>query len=203
MTYNKHVQKGCIGVHYISLVVEYIIYDNITFASMDLNVLCKARHWMEGGSLMSCEALPMAKRLASAAFIVGMVATSAEGALLTNIQGAVFVNSGNGFIPVTAGTSVNPGARIRVGAGAAEIFYENGCSQKVGSDQMVMVPSAPPCAGSLKDGGDTAAVASSDFTLPDTVTAGALLAAGAGLAIGIANEGSNESSNEIRRSVSP
>lgn len=153
---------------------------------------------------MSCEALPMAKCLASAAFIVGMVATSAEGALLTNIQGAVFVNSGNGFIPVTAGTSVNPGARIRVGAGAAEIFYENGCSQKVGSDQVVLVPSAPPCAGSLKDGGDIAAApAASEFALPDAVTAGALLAAGAGLAIGIANEKSYESSNEIGRSVSP
>jgi hypothetical protein len=124
------------------------------------------------------------KGLAAATLITAMVMSSAEGAFLRNTEGAVSANYGRGFVSVSEGAVVNAGDRVRVGAGATEIFYENGCSQRLGPNQTVVVLSAPPpCGGDAAYTGATVA--------QDAVTAGALLAAGAGIAIGISNGNSN------------
>jgi hypothetical protein len=92
-----------------------------------------------------------ARAFVSVAVVAALLATSAEAAMLTNVEGAVSVNRGDGFRP-TDGGSVVPGDRIRTGMGSASVVYENGCSMRVGPNQTVAVlASAPTCTGGLKD----------------------------------------------------
>ena len=90
----------------------------------------------------------------STAVIAALFATNAQAAELSNIEGVVSVNSGNGFHPASIGSSLTPGDRVRTDNGSADIVYGNGCSTRVGPQQVAVVLSAPPpCnGGGLKDG---------------------------------------------------
>ena len=95
----------------------------------------------------------MVRKLISIAIIAGLITTNAEAALLTNIQGSVFLNHGDGFQPAAGGAVIIPGDRVRTGEGSADIVYDNGCAVKIGPRQMVAVlVAAPECkGGGLKD----------------------------------------------------
>jgi hypothetical protein len=107
-----------------------------------------------------------------------IAAGDAEAALLTNVEGAVFVNRGDGFKPVFGAVPIVAGDRVRAAAGSAVVVYDNGCSQKVGPNQTVLVYFASPCVsdGGLRDG----------TSASDPSAAAALLAGGVGLAVGLA-----------------
>lgn len=92
----------------------------------------------------------------AATVVAALLASNAQAAMLANIEGAVTVNRGNGFQPIVAGGQLAPGDRVSVGAGSADIVYENGCSQKIAANQVVAVlASSPPCTGGgIKDSAD-------------------------------------------------
>ena len=94
------------------------------------------------------------RAIMSAALIAGLLVTNAHATVLSNIKGAVSVNSGNGFQPASIGSALAPGDRVRTGDGSASILYDNGCSTRVGPQKVAIVFSEPPACnvGGLKDG---------------------------------------------------
>ncbi len=130
----------------------------------------------------------MARKSISVAVIAALMASSAQAALLTNVQGTVTVNQGNGYIPAASGSVVAPGDRVRVGEGSAGIVYENGCAQTVGPGQTVLVLyAAPDCNGGLKDG---AAVETGVPT--ETLVIGGLVVGGAVAAAVVLTQGTSK-----------
>ena len=124
--------------------------------------------------------------------------------MLSNVEGAVSVNRGDGFQPAGAGTTVSSGDRIRVGSsGSVNIVYGNGCSTRVGPSQVAVVLATPPsCQGArLKDGGLVvgAGVGIGDGLKDgpgvlgtDTLLAGGLVVgAGVGIAVALSNDNNN------------
>jgi hypothetical protein len=122
-----------------------------------------------------------------------LMISSAQAALLTNVDGTVMVNKGEGFWQVSGITVVNAGDRVLVrGEGGAQIDYGDGCITKVGANQGAVVTSDPRCdevalfsntetSGSLKDvPGAAPAEAVDDRTL---VIGGLIVAGGAAAAI--------------------
>jgi hypothetical protein len=97
----------------------------------------------------------MAGKLTTIAVIAGLITSNAEAALLTNIQGFVTLNHGDGFQPAMPQAVILPGDRVRTGQGSADLVYDNGCVVKIGPGQMVAVlNTAPVCSdGGSKDGG--------------------------------------------------
>ncbi len=141
----------------------------------------------------------------SAAVIAAMFASSAEAVMLSNVEGTVSVNHGDGFQPASAGTALASGDRVRVGSGGSvNIVYENGCSTRVGPSQVAVVLATPPsCQGArLKDGGLVvgAGVGIGDGLKDgpagigtDTLIAGGLIVgAGVGIAVALSNNDSNQ-----------
>ncbi len=112
----------------------------------------------------------MFRRVVALAAVTALVASSAHAAVLTDVEGAVVVNRGNGPAPAGNGTPVAPGDRVRTTNGSVEIVYENGCTVKVGPNELVTVLPAPPQCG---PGG--------------TLVLGGLALAGIGLGVALAN----------------
>ncbi|MFZ1109166.1 MAG: hypothetical protein WAN43_12600 [Rhodomicrobium sp.] len=128
-----------------------------------------------------------ARVLVSAVAVAALLATSAEAAMLANVEGSVSVNRGDGFRP-TDGGSVVPGDRIRTGAGSASIVYENGCSTRIGPNQTVVVLSSPPgCNAGLKDG----EVAPASFGVPPILLGGLVVGGAVGLAVALSDNHNN------------
>ncbi len=120
-----------------------------------------------------------------------MLATSAQAALLINVEGAVSINRGDGYRPVAEnGAPLVAGDRVRSGLGSADIVYENGCSQKVGPNQtMIVLSPAPACNVGLKDG---ASVSEGGGVSTEVVVLGGLVAGGAvGLGLALSNSTSH------------
>ncbi len=133
----------------------------------------------------------------SAIVAVCMFGTGAKAAMLTNIEGTILVNQGNGFKPVVEAALLNPGDRIHADNGAAFVVYENNCSEKVGPHQTVLVLAEPPVC-SLKDGAVASDVSEPAVLPGDAIAAGSLLAFGGGVAAALANSG-----GDVSPSVSP
>jgi hypothetical protein len=123
----------------------------------------------------------MFRKLISASVMMALSFSSAEAAMLTNIQGAVSVDQGNGFKPVNAATELAAGTRIRAGGGSADLVYGNGCSVRVASGEVVAVQYTPPTCytgGGLKDGGPVAVEPGPDYyALGGVAIAGAAIIA--------------------------
>ncbi len=130
-----------------------------------------------------------ARALMSAVVVASLFATNVEAVTLSNVEGAVSVNRGDGFQPASIGSTLSSGDRVRASAsGSANIVYENGCSARVAPNQVVAVLAAPPvCQGaSLKDGPAFAPAFS-----PDPLLAGAVVVgAAAGLAVALSDNNS-------------
>jgi hypothetical protein len=123
----------------------------------------------------------MIRKLISSMVIASLIATSAQAALLSNVQGSVIVNRGDGFQPAQGGTSIAPGDRVRVIAGSAEIVYENGCVVKLGQGQMVAVLNTPPaCRGTSPATAKSAGPAGSSDMTYYYIGGGLVLAGGLG-----------------------
>jgi hypothetical protein len=105
------------------------------------------------------------------------MATSANAAHLSDIQGAVLVNNQ----PVSASAEVAQGDRIKVVNGSAVLVYSSGAAISITSGQTIVVLANPPEQVSMKDGGN----------LPSPyIYGGALVVAGgAGLAIALSQAG--------------
>jgi hypothetical protein len=106
----------------------------------------------------SAERVGMIRGLVTVLLVGALLTESAEAALLSNVQGAVTVDQGDGFKPALGGAAVSPGDRIRVASGSADIVYDNGCAVHVGAGQVVAIQYNPPScgggsssSGSLKD----------------------------------------------------
>ncbi|MGO8781355.1 MAG: hypothetical protein ACLQKK_20965 [Rhodomicrobium sp.] len=126
----------------------------------------------------------MVRKSISIAVITALMASSAEAALLTEVQGMVTVNHGEGYSPAGAGGEIAPGDRVRAAAGSASIVYENGCTQKVEPNQTVIVLYAPPACK----------VESQGFSTLTYVGGGVLLAGGAAAAVALSQNGSKPAS---------
>ena len=128
----------------------------------------------------------------SAAVIAALFATNAAAVTLSNVEGSVSVNRGDGFQPASIGAPLSSGDRVRAGAGgSANIVYENGCSTRVAPSQVAVVLATPPsCQGaSLKDG---PVVAPAGFS-SETLLAGALVVgAGVGIAVALSNNNNTQ-----------
>jgi len=87
----------------------------------------------------------MFRTIVSVVVVLSLFVSSAESASLSNVQGAVSVSTGHGFLPVSDGAVLAPGTIVRTDEGAAvSIVYENGCSVPLGSRQQMAVLEAPP-----------------------------------------------------------
>lgn len=74
------------------------------------------------------------------------IASGAQAARLTEVNGTVLVNAGEGFREASGRTSVSPGDRVLIrGKGAAQIDYGAGCIERVLANQTVIVASQPIC----------------------------------------------------------
>lgn len=137
--------------------------------------------------------------LSAQAAFCALLAATAQAAVLTNIEGAVQVNHGDGFKPVAAGAALAPGDRVRVTAGSAAVLYENGCSMRVRPKRIVVVLSVPPvCAATGQNAGAAPAEGPGVAPPPDGLAAMALLEAGTALGIALGTSGS-----QTAPSVSP
>ena len=117
-------------------------------------------------------------------------ATSVQAALLTNIAGAVSVNTGNGFKRVSVPTQLKPGDRVMAGTnGKAEISYNALCFAPVNPNQVVIVRADEPC--TPPSATDAAPAATTGLPTTTLLVGGLVVAAGAGIAIAASNGGSN------------
>ena len=135
----------------------------------------------------------------SAAVVAALLTTNAQAAVLANIDGLVSVNYGNGFLPASIGSTLAPGDRVRTEKGTVDILYDNGCSTRVGPQQVALVQSAPPpCSGGLKDG-PVGPIAEEPLVSP-LVLGGVAVAGAVGLVLALS---SNNNNTPILRPVSP
>lgn len=118
--------------------------------------------------------------------IAALTVSSAQAATLTNIQGAVAVNAGDGYVPVAVPATVVPGDRIRTGAGSADIVYENGYTVHVPPKHVVLVSAAAP--GSTSGGG----LADGEANIGPLTAFASGLIIGGGIAAGISQSEGNK-----------
>ncbi len=130
------------------------------------------------------------RALISAAAVAALFATQAEAAVLTNVEGAVSVNHGNGYSPAGTGAALVPGDRVRTAKGSANIVYENGCSQRVEPNQIVAVlASPPPCDGaSLKD---SPGIIPAGFDVNPVIVGGLVVGGAVGLGVALSQNNHN------------
>lgn len=88
--------------------------------------------------------------LASCAVLAGGAQAASPVAQLTNVEGKVYVNKGNGFTPVKGTVELSKGDRIMVGekGGASLGYYLAGCDVMLTSSSMTTISEKAPCKGS-------------------------------------------------------
>lgn len=133
----------------------------------------------------------VSRTLISGALAAALLTTNVQAAVLSNVAGLVAVNHGDGFLPASAGSSLVPGDRVRVGNGSADVVYENGCWTRVGPQQVsVVLASPPPCgAGGLKDG---VVQETAEPSVAPLIMGGLLLGGALGLVAGLSGGGNNQ-----------
>jgi hypothetical protein len=127
-------------------------------------------------------------------FIVAMstfaLGTSAFAATVTSIKGAVQVNTGSGFHPVSGAAEVAPGTSLMVSPdGRGEIRYSDGCKRALLPGSVAVVPPVSPCAQGQARPGDYR-YDSPDYT-GYIVTGAAAAAVGVGIYYATRNQGNN------------
>ena len=79
-------------------------------------------------------------------------ASAQEGftATITDTDGKVLVNQGEGFAPATEGQRLKPGDRVMAQKGAdADIKFDDQCPLDVSQNTIVTIPEKSPCAGGV------------------------------------------------------
>lgn len=75
-----------------------------------------------------------------------LAALPAQAAVLTNIEGTMWIDRGQGAVATATSSAVAPGNRIRAAANsAATLYYENGCIERIAAGQTIVVKVDPPC----------------------------------------------------------
>jgi hypothetical protein len=127
------------------------------------------------------------KRAAIVAAALMFAAAPAGAAVLSQANGNVLVNTGNGFGGGQVGQQLRPGDRVMIGSGGgyAYIAYSTSCVQRVQAGTVVVVqqgipctPSSPPARAEAGFGNFTGVP-----TDPLLIVGGAGLIAGAGIGI--------------------
>jgi hypothetical protein len=125
--------------------------------------------------------------VAMSTFAIG---TSAFAATVTPIKGAVQVNTGSGFRPVSGAAEVAPGTSVMVSPdGRGEIRYSDGCKTALVPGSVAVVPPVSPCAQGQARAGDYR-YDSPDYT-GYIVTGAAAAAVGVGIYNATRNQGNN------------
>ena len=131
-------------------------------------------------------------KLGAGVIAVGLFASAAEAAMVTDIRGDVLVNRGVGFAPVKEPVELAPGDLVLAGSGgSARVHFSKDCEITVRPGQIVRVTVASPCqkAGAQVPGGNTAAGAGGGISTSTLVIGGLVIAGGGGLALGLAAGG--------------
>jgi hypothetical protein len=127
----------------------------------------------------------------SISVISALMIASSHGATLSNVEGAVSVNQGNGFVPAVNGATAGPGDRVRTQKGSSvKIVYENGAVVNVGPIQVVLVRSTPPAGA--RGIANPAIEASPEFS--PLLAGGLFIGAGAGLVTALSNSSNKPAS---------
>lgn len=87
---------------------------------------------------------------AVAVLAAGLVAGTADAAILTQVQGTVLVNAGSGFVPAGNGFAVEPGNQVMIqGPGQAVVDFGNGQTVTVPGSSTIVVraPGVLPASG--------------------------------------------------------
>jgi hypothetical protein len=88
----------------------------------------------------------MLKKSLLIALSISFLASSAEAALLSEVDGKVLVNKGRGFKKVAKPTKLKPGDRVFVrGEGTARVTYGLNCEEVIGANQGFVVPRGGSC----------------------------------------------------------
>jgi hypothetical protein len=123
----------------------------------------------------------MSRKCVILALIASAIATSANAAHLSDVEGAVFVNNK----PVNVSMELVQGDRVKVDKGAATLVYADGSALKIKPGHTLVVLERNVEQGSLKDVG---------YLPPADPEAALVVAGGVGLAIGL---------TELSRPTSP
>ncbi len=125
----------------------------------------------------------------AAAGVVGLLLLApAHAATVTDLQGEVLVNTGVGFKKIEGPLELVPGDQIMVGAlGSAQVKFADGCSVPVQPGQIVQVGPESPCIAQKEPAAETGGVGANTM-----IIGGVVVAAGAGLAIGLSGGGSDK-----------
>ncbi|MGA0600130.1 hypothetical protein ACO2Q3_05435 [Caulobacter sp. KR2-114] len=76
---------------------------------------------------------------------------------LANLQGLVYVDQGDGFVPASANTVLHPGDRVMTArGGVAKISYAGGCGEQVSGRSMAVI-------GGADCGGASARIVKADY----------------------------------------
>jgi hypothetical protein len=124
----------------------------------------------------------MSRKILVLAIIASAMASGANAAHLSDIEGAVFVNNK----PIDASIEVTQGDRIKTLKGSATLVYSNGASVRIKPGHMLVVLENPPEQMSMKDGVLPPADSSAEAAL--------VVAGGVALTLGL---------TELGRPVSP
>ena len=85
------------------------------------------------------------RRLLAAFFLFAVFAQAGHAATISNIQGKVLVNKGNGFVEAQPGTQIAPGDRVMVQpGGSAQVTYPNGAVGSLQPGGIFTLPATPP-----------------------------------------------------------
>lgn len=129
-------------------------------------------------------------RMVAGVVALGLLAPSAEAAMVTAIQGDVLVNRGVGFAPVKEPVELAPGDLVLAAVGgSARVQFGKGCEITVRPGQIVRVSATPPCekaAGAELPSGNTSG---SGIGTSALVIGGLAVAGGVGLALGLSGGG--------------
>ncbi len=107
-----------------------------------------------------------------------VMAVQASAATVQPTAGQVYVDRGQGYVPVSGPTTVKPGDVVMVTAGgSAQVIYKDACAQAVSVGSVVVVAAVPPCAANAPGG--------VDYTL---IVGGVLVAGGIGAAIALSGD---------------
>ena len=91
-----------------------------------------------------------------------LATTSAQSTSLEGTGGAVRLNQGDGFKPVSGSTRVQPGDRVLIdGTGEGTLLFTDGCALPVQGGSVLTVPEVSPCALSAQFPAAEAAAAGS------------------------------------------
>ena len=116
----------------------------------------------------------MGRKSLAVAAISMMMAASACAAQLSNVQGTVQIDKGEGFQPASPDSVLEPGDRVKAVQGTAGILYEDGTMVAVAAGQTVAVLSNPPVKGTTQ----------SSTSVPSRVVGGFVIVDGKPLSAG-------------------